>query len=214
MQNIHIIDISHDNDYAEAAPIPVEYDYNRFISCPECGRRISGAYWVQPREVVLTKRKTPDFLYNCCDNAPILLSENALTKIVSAGFSGILRAVEIENVRFQRKTKFQTIPPKYYHIELVRSRITVDHSNSKIRYGDIPYEYTCPLCQQIPFTFDAFNCLSLNLDAYEGYDIFQIYELGNAVFLSERLVRFCRAEKMTNLNCVPTQKYRSHFWSD
>ena len=45
--------------FAEAYPIDVEYDYDRYSYCPHCKRRVTGAYWNRPREVVLTSRKVP-----------------------------------------------------------------------------------------------------------------------------------------------------------
>lgn len=193
--------------YAEAYPIDVEYDYDRYVSCPRCGRRVSGAYWLRPREVVLTKRNAPDFLYAYCDQVPFVISENALEKLRAGGLTGIAHAEEIELVRFQRKAKTETPIPKYYHIELARSRITVDHEASVIKYGKLHDEAICPLCRQVPATFNFIRSLSLHTEAYEGFDIFQIYELGDTVFLSQRFVDFCRENHLTNLHFVPAQKH-------
>ena len=62
-EKFYIVDYPKKSDYAEAALIQVQYDYTKFDACPQCGRRVSGAYWEKPREVVLTKHKVPDFLY-------------------------------------------------------------------------------------------------------------------------------------------------------
>ena len=94
--NLFLVDYPRKTKFAEAAPISVTYDYNKFVSCPECGARVSGAHWEQPREVVLTSRKTPDFLYAYCDNAPFLLSEVALETIRSASLTGIKHAEKLK----------------------------------------------------------------------------------------------------------------------
>ncbi len=50
--------------YAEVAILDnEEIDDNVADLCPLCGRRVSGSYWMRPREVVLTSRRVPDFLY-------------------------------------------------------------------------------------------------------------------------------------------------------
>lgn len=205
--DIFIVDYPRKTEFAEAAVIPVKYDYCKYASCPQCGARVSGAYWEQPREAVLTKHKAPDFLYAYCDNVPFLLSERALEKIRLAGLTGIVCSEEIEKVRFQRKSKKELCVPRYFHIELARSRITVDHQKSVIVYGSQGNAKCCPLCRQVPATYNFFRSLSLNTDEYEGYDIFQIYELGNTVFLSQKFVDFYRENTLTNLHFRPVKKY-------
>lgn len=123
--------------YAESyPPDDVEYDDNVADLCPLCGRRVSGSYWMRPREVVLTSRRVPDFLY-CYGGSepPFLISERALTVIRQEGLVGIKDAQEIEHVRFQRKAKKEVPIPKYYNIELERSRMTINHEKSSIVYG-------------------------------------------------------------------------------
>ena len=204
---LYIVDYPRKSAYAEAAIIPVSYDYDRIERCPECGGAVSGAYWMQPRELVLTSRKVPDFLYAYCDNVPFLLSENAIDKICKARLTGIEAAEEIELVRFQRKSKSDNLPPKYYRIKLARSRITVDHEKSVIHYGRVPAgRKLCPLCHQVDYTMDFTRRICFNMDDYEGFDIFQTYELGNTVCLSQQFVDFCRENGLTNLHCTPAQK--------
>lgn len=202
-----MVDYPRKPEFAEVAVFPVTYDYDKFVSCPRCGKRVSGAHWKQPREIVLTSRKTPDFLYAYCDNVPFLLSEAALDAITSAGLSGITCAEKIEFSRFQRKSKKETYVPSYYHIELERSQITVDHPHSIISYGKPNTRDACTLCRQIPSTYDFFRSLAFHMEFYEGYDIFQIYELGNQVFLSQRFVELCAQKGLTNLHYSPACKY-------
>ncbi len=204
---LYIVDYPRKTEFAEAAPIDVNNDYSRYESCPKCGNRVSGALWMRPREVVLTSRKIPDFLYAYCDDSPFLLSENALQKIQDAGLVGITKAEEIEHIRFQRKSKKEVPIPKFYHIELARSMITIDHPKSRIVYGNRGKRTCCSLCRQVPATYNFFRSLSFNMDAYEGYDIFYIYELGNTVFLSQRFVDFYKENKLTNLHFDPAEKH-------
>ena len=84
-QNFYIVNYPAKTDFAEAAPITAKYDHSRFAACPHCGERVSGSYWEQPREIVLTRKKTPDFLYAYCDTVPFVLSEKAIKEITQAG---------------------------------------------------------------------------------------------------------------------------------
>ena len=45
------------------------------------------------------------------------------------------------------------------------------------------------------------------MEAYEGYDIFQIYELGDQVFLSRRFVELCEEKGLTNLHCTIASRH-------
>ena len=209
---LYIVEYPISNQYAEASPIPVEHDYDKMDYCPECGNRVSGGYWKQPREVVLNRHKAPDFLYAYCDNAPFVVTERVLEAIRSAGLSGLCKAEEIETVHFQRKPKQEKYLPKYYHIEVARSRITIDHEHSVIKYGNRKDGPGCPLCRQVPATYDFFRNLSLKMEAYEGYDIFQTYELCNQLFVSQRFVDMAEACGLTNLRCKKVQQYKSECW--
>ena len=204
---IYMVDYPRKTTFAESALIEANYDYERFTVCPECGGQVSGVHWIRPREVVLTSRKTPDFLYNYNDNVPFLLSERAFEVIHAAGMTGIRCAEKIEHVRFQRRSKAETPIPTYYHIELERSRITVDHDHSVIHYGTRRNRNTCPLCRQVPATYDFTRKLAFHMEAYEGYDIFQIYELGDQILLSRRFVELCEEKGLTNLHCTAASRY-------
>ena len=209
---LYIVDYPRKSEYAEAAIIKVEHDYDRCDYCPECGARVSGAYWMQPREVVLTRHKAPDFLYGYSDNAPFEVSERVLDAMRSAGLTGLLKAEEIETVRFQRKPKQEKYLPKYYHIEVARSRITINHEHSVIKYGNRKDGPGCPLCRQVPATYDFFRSLTMNMEAYEGYDIFLTYELCNTLFLSQRFMNMVGEYGLTNLHCTPVQIHGQWAW--
>lgn len=198
--------------YAESyPPDDVEYDDSVADLCPLCGRRVSGSYWTRPRELILTSRRVPDFLY-CYDGSetPFLISERALTVIRQEGLVGIKDAQEIEHVRFQRKAKKEVPIPKYYNIELERSRMTINHEKSSIVYGGCQggaYSTACPLCRPVAGTYDEHRHLEFHMEQYEGYDIFHTYELCSTTFLSRRFVDVCRKYRLTNLHFTPAEKY-------
>lgn len=199
--------------YAESyPPDDVEYDDNVADLCPLCGGRVSGSYWMRPREVVLTSRRVPDFLY-CYGGSkpPFLISEHALTVIRQEGLTGIKDAQEIEHVRFQRKAKKEVPIPKYYYLELERSKMTINHEKSSIVYGSCPegdpYSKACPLCRPVAGTYNELRHLEFHMEQYEGYDIFHTYELCDTTFLSRRFVDVCRKYGLTNLHFTPAEKY-------
>lgn len=210
---LYIVDYPGKSEYAQAAIIPVTYDYDRYVCCPECGERVSGAYWLPPREVLLTRHKAPDFLYGYSDNVPFVISERVVEAIRSSGLRGLLVAEELETVRFQRKPKQEKYLPKYYHIEVSRSRITVDHEHSVIKYGNRKDGPGCPLCRQVPATYNFTRKLAFKMEEYEGYDIFQIYELGNTLFLSQRFLNVAGEWGLTNLHCTPVEKHGAQSWA-
>lgn len=209
---LYIVEYPIGNQYAEASPIPVVYDYDKMDYCPECGNRVSGGYWLRPREVVLNRHKAPDFLYAYCDNEPFVVTERVLDAMRSAGLTGLLKAEEIETVRFQRNPKQEKYLPKYYHIEVARSRITINHEHSVIKYGNRKDGPGCPLCRQVPATYDFFRSLTMNMEAYEGYDIFLTYELCNTLFLSQRFMNMVGEYGLTNLHCTPVQIHGQWAW--
>ena len=198
--------------YAEVAILDnEEIDDNIADLCPLCGGRVSGSYWMRPREVVLTSRRVPDFLY-CYGGSkpPFLISERALTVIHQEGLTGIKDAQEIERVRFQRKAKKEVPIPKYYYLELERSKMTINHEKSSIVYGGCPggaYSTACPLCRPVAGTYDELRHLEFHMEQYEGYDIFHTYELCDTTFLSRRFVDVCRKYGLTNLHFTPAEKY-------
>ena len=209
---LFLVDYPPTAKYAEdACTGALEYDFDKMERCPKCGQPVSSGYWMRPREIVLTSRKLPDFLYVYCDGGKFLLSERALNAIREAGLTGILHAEEIEHIRFQRKAKKEVPIPKYYHIELARSRIAIDHEHSRIIYGDVHEERRCPLCDPRAATMDFIRRLAFHTAEYEGYDIFHTYETGGWMFLSRRFVDVCEAQKLTNLHYKPADKHETHF---
>ena len=195
------------SDYAEAETMNAKYDFDRCARCPKCGKVVSGGYWMQPRSIKINKRKLPDFLYIYGDQAPFLLSQDALNKIQEAGLTGITAYQKIEESSFQRKAKVETAIPPYYHIEVARSKIRIDHDNSVIVYGKQNKTQYCALCNQVTATRDFFRMLSLDIREYEGYDIFQTYEMCDIVFFSKKFVDFYRESGLTNLHFVPAKKH-------
>ena len=207
---LYIVTYPQTTAYADAAVMDkVNYDYNKAERCPLCGRRVSGGLWVQPREIVLTNRRIPDFLYSYSIEAPFVISERALAVICQAGLTGIKNTQEIEYTRFQKKGKTEIPIPKYYYVELAHSKMTIDHEKSMIVYGsrkEIDAE-ACPLCHLVPGTYDFLRHLEFHTEQYEGYDIFLTYELGETTFLSKRFVEVCRENGLTNLHFRPAAKY-------
>lgn len=207
---LFIVQMPWKGKYADGIEEDIEHDNGRIERCPLCGRGVSFSYWNHPRKVALTKRKAPDFLYT--SYPPFLISERALAVIRQAGLTGIINAEEIEYTRFIRKGKREIPIPKYYYIELTRSKMTINHEKSVIVYGNQKegaYATPCPLCRPVPGTYDFKRHLEFYTELYEGYDIFFTYELGVAGFISKRFVDVCQANGLTNLHFTPAEEYGS-----
>lgn len=152
-------------------PDNVVYDFDKMERCPLCGALVSGGYWPRPREVALTNRRVPDFLYSY-SYEPFLISERALAVIRQAGLTGIQDVQEIEHVRFQRKGKKEVPIPKYYYLELVRSKMTINHEKSVIAYGKCregdPYSRACPCairCREPMISCGIWNFIQSSMKA-------------------------------------------------
>lgn len=184
------------------------FDYNNYTSCPKCGARVSGAYWMKPRILYITRHTPPDFLYTVWGDASFVVSENAYRKIVESGIAGIKNAEKIDNVIFWKKPKEDYHIQDYYYIWLHSSQITIDYQNSDITRMGGNDSGVCSLCNQVPGPIMSVKKLAFNMDLYEGYDIFHTYELGGYCFYSKRFVDFCKREHLTNLQCVPLYEYR------
>ena len=50
------------------------------------------------------------------------------------------------------------------------------------------------------------------MEEYEGYDIFQVYEMGNQLFLSQRFIDMAGEFGLTNLHCKPAEKHGEQSW--
>ncbi len=51
------------------------------------------------------------------------------------------------------------------------------------------------------------------MQEYEGFDIFQIYEMGNQLFLSQRFMDMAGELGLTNLRCTPAEMHGAQFWA-
>jgi uncharacterized protein YbaR (Trm112 family) len=208
----YIVEYPRDSKFAEDAPLITgptvpQYDDSLKKVCPVCGRNVSGGLWLRPRHIVLTSRRIPDFLYTYSDEIPFLLSDHALKEFQNAGLNGILKAEPIEYSRYLRKSKQEVPIPTYYHVEVARSRITIDQENSNICYHSHLEGVPCPICRPVPAVRMAVQNLTYHMEQYEGYDIFQTYEQGDTLFVSQRFIDFVQARKLTNFHCCPAHKW-------
>lgn len=207
ISQIYICEIPETPKYAEAEAAEGTYDFDVFEKCPKCSRRVSGGYWKKPHIVDISKRKLPDFMYIYGGTGTFLVSERVLNTFRQNQLTGILLAEEIDEIRFRGKALNSQSIPRYYSLKLARSFVSIDHEKSEILYGDYHEEQVCPLCNPKGATKDFFRSLHMNMDCYEGYDIFTIYELGEATFVSQRFVDFCEQNGFTNLRATSIENY-------
>lgn len=184
--------------FAVAEAVDPQYNYGKFDSCPSCGGRVSGCYWVEKREIMLNKNKLPDFLYIYGGaNIPFLVSERALAVLKENEISGILKFEPVDAVRLKK----EVLDVKYYILTLKRELYPINHERSKIVYGDNPHA-RCRVCNPIGRTKDIIAELYFKSDVTVTQDIFKIYDLGDSVFLSERFTDVCLKNGLTGLYYV------------
>lgn len=205
---IYICEIPETTKYAEAeAAEGTVYDFDVFEKCPECGRPVSGGYWKRPHIIDINKRKLPDFMYIAGGTGTFLVTERVLNAFRQNQLTGILSAEEIDVIQYRGQPLNSQSNPRYYSLKLARSFASIDHERSEILYGDYYEEKRCSLCNPKGATKDFFRRLEMNMDRYEGYDIFTIYELGEATFVSQRFVDFCEHNGFSNLRATPIENY-------
>lgn len=189
--------------FAEAEAVDPQYNYRKFDSCPSCGGRISGCYWVGKREIRLNKNKLPDFLYIYGGaNIPFLVSDRALDVLRENEISGILKAEPVDAVRLKK----EVLDAKYYILTLQRELYPIDHERSKIVYGENLHA-RCNVCDPIGRTKNIIAELYFKSDVTVTQDIFKICELGDSVFLSERFTDVCRENGLTGLYYVDMKEH-------
>ena len=166
--------------------------------CPFCGRRVTGGRWIHPKNIRLTKKAEPDILPGDGINGYFLVSENFMQKYKESGLTGILSFDKIDEVNPSRKGG--VVKNNYYSVEIARSMIAINLEKCDISFGNIDESKICPQCNPAGATMDFIRKLAFNMENDEGYDIFRIYGMGEAVFFSERFIRFCEEEKISNLS--------------
>ena len=170
---IYICDYPETQKFAEAVTCDdTVYDYDTFEKCPLCGRGVSGSYWLKPRKVDVDRKKLPDFLYITGGTGTFLISERVWNAFQTSGLTGIKAAVEIDDLLYRGKSLVDGGSSRYYMLELARSKAAVDHEKSSIVYGDTHEDRVCSLCDPKGATYDFFRGLHLDMENYEGYDIF------------------------------------------
>ncbi len=181
--------------YAEAEVMHPIYSTDNVDRCTLCNRVISGQTWLSPKAVCINKKKKPDFLYGYGFNMPFLVSGKFIECYKKSNLSGVLSITPVDSVKYRSCE----IEEKYFHINVERLNIAIDHNKSQISYGNEVIGEKCPLCNPINRTIDFIQSLVLDLTNYKGLDIFKIYELGDAVFVSQQFVDFCDQYSLSNL---------------
>ena len=181
--------------YAEADVVNPIYSNTGVAKCPLCARVVSGQTWLSPKTIRINKKKKPDFLYGYGFDMPFLVSKKFIECYQKSNLSGILNSTPIDSIKY----KNTEIEDNYFHINVERLNISIDHNKSKISYGKEFVGKKCLCCNSMNRTIDFIQSLVLNLKNYTGTDIFKIYELGDAVFVSQQFIDFCNQYSLSNI---------------
>lgn len=200
MASFYEVRLPGNGKYAESFGVNPEYDFTPRALCPVCGQNLSPGYWIHPRQLSLTKRKTPDILACYSAESLFLFSERAIQAMQKHGITGITKIEKTDSVVFQRKSSDPTPPPDYYDLLFVRSRVTINHQESKIKYlHNYVDKPICPVCCPVGRLSHEYYELVYNMEEYEGYDIFHTWERGGTVFVSQKFLDMWKEEKLTGL---------------
>ena len=162
---------------------------------------------MHPWRIYLTKGKLPDILYGYGMPNGFIVSEQLLLAMKDVQRTGIEAAEPIDCIYLDKKLNATLENTKYYSLTLARSSMAINHSQSRIIYGS--HTHFCSLCKPVPRTYDHICSLALDMEQYEGFDLFHIYELGTIVFASQKFVDFIKNHLFTNLYCEPLEEYDS-----
>lgn len=191
--------------FAEGHVVNPKYDHSKRETCPICGEGLSGSEWIGETVIKVNKKNVPDFLYFYGGtNLPFLISERAYNVLIENGIDGISEVKKIDKVILRR----DVLDITFYQIFPIRLDCPIDHSQSKLVYGENIYQ-KCVLCRPmgriINFIFGF--CFKPNTNI--GKDIFITYEMGGAIFLSERFIKVCEDNKLTGLDYEEISEYNS-----
>lgn len=204
--NVYIVVYPPTSKFSEAEAINPKYDSTQTEICTVCGRGLSGSEWIGEKSIKLNKKNIPDFLYLYGgSNLPFIVSEKAYSVLIDNDIKGIIKADKIDNIFF----KGNKLNESFYQIYIARSLCAIDHKQSKIVYGKEYPEKKCRLCNPTGKTKDFIFGLYFDSNAKVVNDIFNIYEMGNTVFISERFIKVCKDNNLTGLFFEHINKYNS-----
>lgn len=181
------------------------YDEKNIPLCPLCGQYVSGMKLIGEKTLEIRGRKNfPDFLYVYGLSTSFVISERALVVLKNNGVKGIIGTEKIDKIIVKKESKDIT----YYIMDLERCDIPIDYERSQIDFGRQYHpERICELCDPIGRTRDYIFSLYFNQDAKINMDIFHIYQMGEAIFLSEKFIKICNKNKLTGLFYANINEY-------
>ena len=182
--------------YAWGEVVKPIYDEENIPLCPVCKGYVSGMKWVGEKTLEIRGRKNiPDFLYAYGINIPFVISEKALKILKENGIKGIVNVDKIDKIIVKK----EPIDQIFYVATLERCIYPIDHTRSKIIFGEHHPERKCKLCNPFGATHDFTLGLYFDPQAKVDMDIFKIYEMGDSVFFSEKFVKVCQKNNLTGL---------------
>lgn len=186
-----------DDQYAYTEKFNPKYGSGE--DCPECGGALTSLEWLSPLQVELSKPKYGDFAFGLTH--PFLVSERFKDLYQKSGLKGIeeFRPVEVVKIRHKRKTSSE--PPQYYHVKIVYGKTVIDPVLSQITYYGEP---TCSVCRI--GTIESYEKTILDLDTWDGADIFSPIGLPGAIVVSEKFRDFVKEHGFTNLELTPAEE--------
>lgn len=159
--------------------------------CPRCGRAVSMMKWQSPLQIILSAKKTGDFIFGTLPYP--IVSARFKDLYEASDLKGIKEFRRIERMRFRN----ELVNGEYYYLELERIDVKI-----KVAQGEFIIEdeiSICQLCRPDKRTYISAKGLHLNEKDNEiNRDIFLTYMRGDTVFCNEKFVQFCKDNKLKN----------------
>ncbi len=177
--------------------------------CPVCGNAVSGLRWMPPHQIKLSSAKPTkwgDFVWGA--GFPLLVSTRFKNLYDSEGLSGIQEfSTPVEVVRMGTlKTGFFLVPPPTYHLVYIPwGGANQDDAASGLTH-ERPERIKCSYCRS-GFSWRSQERVVIEEGSWDGSDIFKPRNSPVNYLISERLKQLIDAYRLTNIWCIPAEKF-------
>jgi|AGTN01.2.fsa_nt_gi hypothetical protein len=187
--------------YAEEAD---NAKYSEFEVCPLCGKRVSLLKWQPPLKILLSSKKLGDIIIGT--PAYLIISEKLKDLFEKTKLKGLKTFHKIDKLMYKK----EIIDAEYYYVQPERLDVKF-----KVVEGEFMIKENwemCKLCNPDDKIYNKIHGLKLADETINNIttDIFVSYSHGDTTFCSEKFVKLCRDNKLTNWesHIVPISEFK------
>jgi len=177
--------------------------------CPVCGSAVSGLRWLPPFRIKLSSAKPEkwgDFVWGA--GFPLLVSARFKDLYESEGLSGIREfstPVEVVRMGTLKTGLFPTLPPVYHLVQIPWGGANQDDMASGLTH-ERPEEIRCSYCRT-GVSWRSQERVVIEEGSWDGSDIFKPRNAPVHYLISERLKQLINLHRLTNIWCIPADKF-------